>query len=95
MPTLLLSALAAVLALGSAKLIVERALSDNDTNALQLALYLEHLELSLYSEGCNVFTDAQFTAAGFPAGFHSNICVIANVGYPASNEFLVSATDSN
>jgi len=76
---LLLPALAAIVAFVSASPISKRALSDNDINTLQLALYMEHIELSLYSEGCNVFTDAQFTADGFPTGLHSNICVIAGV----------------
>jgi len=76
---LLFLALAAISAFVSASPISKRALSDNDINTLQLALYMEHIELSLYSEGCNVFTDAQFTAGGFPTGFHSNICVIAGV----------------
>ena len=75
----LFPALAAISALVSASPISKRALSDNDINTLQLALYMEHIELSLYSEGCNVFSEAQFTAGGFPAGFHSSICVIAGV----------------
>lgn len=53
----------------SAPLIEKRALSENDTNTLQLALYLEHLEYALYSGGFNAFTDAQYEADGFPPGF--------------------------
>lgn len=53
--------------------------SATDMSVLQLALYLEHLELSLYSGGYNNFTDAQYTAAGFPAGFRENVGVIAQV----------------
>ncbi|KAL9094190.1 MAG: hypothetical protein Q9165_003605 [Trypethelium subeluteriae] len=52
-------------------------LSQNDTNTLQLAHYLELLELNLYTGGCNNFTDAQYTSAGFPTGFRENVCVIA------------------
>lgn len=59
--------------------IVKRALSQDDVSVLQLAHYLELLEYSLYSGGCNNFTDAQFTAAGFPTGFRENVCVIASV----------------
>ena len=53
--------------------------SDADTNTLQLALYLEHLEESLYSGGYSNFTDEQYTAEGFPAGFRENVGVIAQV----------------
>lgn len=59
--------------------IAKRALSQDDVSVLQLAHYLELLEYSLYSGGCNNFTDAQFTAAGFPTGFRENVCVIASV----------------
>lgn len=55
-----------------------RALSDNDTAVLSLALYLEHLEYALYSGAYETFSDADFTAAGFPAGFHDNVGVIAS-----------------
>lgn len=47
---------------------------------LPQALYLEHLEQSLYSGGFNNFTDAEYEAAGFPAGFRENVGVIAEVG---------------
>ena len=59
--------------------IQKRALSTNDTNTLQLALFLEQLELHLYSGGCDNFTDDQYTAQGFPTGFRENVCVIAQV----------------
>jgi len=58
-------------------IIEKRALSENDTNTLQLALYLEHLELQLYTGGFENFTDAEYTAQGFPAGFRENVGVIA------------------
>ncbi|KAL8830028.1 MAG: hypothetical protein Q9191_001667 [Dirinaria sp. TL-2023a] len=48
-----------------------------DENVLQLANYLENLEFALYSGGYEKFTDAQYTAAGFPAGFRENVGVIA------------------
>lgn len=51
--------------------------SSTDESVLQLALYLEHLEFSLYTGGFNNFTDAQYTAAGFPPGFRENVGVIA------------------
>ena len=50
-----------------------------DESVLQLALYLEHLELSLYTGGYEKFTDAEYTAAGFPPGFRENVGVIAQV----------------
>ncbi|KAL9584605.1 MAG: hypothetical protein Q9212_002010 [Teloschistes hypoglaucus] len=48
-----------------------------DESVAQLALYLEHLELSLYTGGYKNFTDAQYTAQGFPPGFRDNVGVIA------------------
>ena len=57
-----------------------RAISAADTSVLQLALYLEHLEFHLYTGGYENFTDAEYTAAGFPAGFRDNVGVIAEVG---------------
>lgn len=53
--------------------------SVTDESVLQLALYLEHLELALYTGGYENFTDAEYTAAGFPAGFRENVGVIASV----------------
>lgn len=53
------------------------SLSANDVTVLQLALYLEHLETSLYSGGYANFTDAQYTAAGLPAPFRKHINVTA------------------
>ncbi|KAI4170934.1 MAG: hypothetical protein LQ343_004592 [Gyalolechia ehrenbergii] len=49
-----------------------------DASVLQLALYLEHLELNLYTGGFVNFTDADYTAAGFPPGFRENVGVIAD-----------------
>lgn len=53
--------------------------SDTDASVLQLALYLEHLEQSLYTGGYENFTEAEYTADGFPAGFRDNVGVIAQV----------------
>lgn len=53
--------------------------SATDESVLQLALYLEHLELALYTGGYENFMDAEYTAAGFPAGFRENVGVIASV----------------
>lgn len=50
--------------------------SMNDESVLQLALYLEHLELSLHTGGFDNFTDAQYTAAGLPPGFRENVGMI-------------------
>ena len=58
--------------------------SATDESVLQLALYLEHLEHALYTGGYENFTDAEYTAAGFPAGFRENVGVIAQVCYLAS-----------
>ncbi|KAL8931704.1 MAG: hypothetical protein Q9211_006783 [Gyalolechia sp. 1 TL-2023] len=51
--------------------------SATDESVLQLALYLEHLEHNLYTGGFQNFTDAEYTAAGFPPGFRENVGVIA------------------
>ena len=53
--------------------------SVTDESVLQLALYLEHLELALYTGGYENYTDAEYTAAGFPPGFRENVGVIASV----------------
>ena len=50
-----------------------------DESVLQLALYLEHLEQSLYHGGFDNFTDAEYAAQGFPPGFRDNVGVIAQV----------------
>ncbi|KAI4271016.1 MAG: hypothetical protein LQ337_006312 [Flavoplaca oasis] len=52
--------------------------SATDVSVLQLALYLENLELNLYTGGFVNFTDAEYTAAGFPPGFRDNVGVIAD-----------------
>ncbi len=53
--------------------------SATDESVVQLALYHEYLEFVLYSSGYDSFTDAQYTAAGFPVGFRENVGVIASV----------------
>ena len=73
--------------------------SATDESVLQLALYLEHLELALYTGGFENFTDAQYTAAGFPAGFRENVGVIASVSSPTTSPSaevvkLTGASDS-
>lgn len=79
----LLSSLACLATLSSASPLEKRqslslsSLSANDVTVLQLALYLEHLESSLYSGGYANFTDAQYTAAGLPFPFRKNINVTA------------------
>ena len=57
------------------------AKSTTDESVLQLANYLENLEHELYTEGYERFTDAEYTAAGFPPGFRENVGVIAQVWY--------------
>lgn len=54
------------------------ALSANDVAVLQLALYLEHLETSLYSGGYANFTEAQYEADGLPFPNRQNINVTAS-----------------
>jgi hypothetical protein len=68
-----------LLALTSSAPVQKRALSADDESVLQLALFLEHLEFTLYTEGYDNYTDAQYTAEGFPEGFRENILVIAEV----------------
>ncbi|CAD6591156.1 MAG: hypothetical protein ASARMPRED_005243 [Alectoria sarmentosa] len=63
--------------------------SATDESVLQLALYLEHLELALYTGGYVNFTDAEYTAAGFPAGFRENVGVIAS--HEATHSATISA----
>ena len=53
--------------------------SQQNVNVLDLALYLEHLEQSLYTGGYTNFTEEQYQAEGFPAGFRDNVAVIADV----------------
>ena len=77
--SLALAAAVAAPLVAAAPVIQKRALSANDTNTLQLALYLEHLEFNLYSGGYANFSDAQYAADGFPPGFRENVGVIAQV----------------
>jgi len=53
-------------------------LSAADESVLQLALFLEHLEYNLYTGGYEAFTEAEYEAAGFEAGFRDNVAVIAS-----------------
>jgi hypothetical protein len=71
--------------------IQRRALSQNDIIGLQLASYLENLELSLYTGGCEGITDVQWIAAGFPGTFQQDVCAIAEVS--PSHDGIVSITD--
>ncbi|KAI9742158.1 MAG: hypothetical protein M1818_004058 [Claussenomyces sp. TS43310] len=52
-------------------------LSANDTAVVSLALFLEHLEFHLYSGGFNDFSESDYRAAGFPAGFRDLVGVTA------------------
>lgn len=61
--------------------------SATDVSVLQLALYLENLELNLYTGGFVNFTDAEYTAAGFPPGFRDNVGVIADVSIVPLNHW--------
>jgi hypothetical protein len=71
--------------------IQRRALSQNDIIGLQLASYLENLELSLYTGGCEGITDVQWIAAGFPSTFQQDICAIAEVS--SSRACILPITD--
>lgn len=53
------------------------SLSQSDMNVVELALFLEHLEYNLYTEGYENFTDAQYSQYGFPAGFRDGIGLTA------------------
>ena len=53
-------------------------LSASDVSVLQLALFLEHLEVSLYSGGYANFTDAQYEVDGFDATYRENVGIIAS-----------------
>lgn len=52
-------------------------MSTNDITVLQLAHYLENLEYNLYSGGFTNYTDAQYMAAGFPAGYRDQVGITA------------------
>lgn len=69
-----------------------RALSQNDIIGLQVASYLENLELSLYVDGCERIDDAQWLAAGFPSTFQHDVCTIAEVSLHQRQQYLVSDT---
>ncbi|KAI4183616.1 MAG: hypothetical protein L6R41_005296 [Letrouitia leprolyta] len=68
--------------------------SATDESVLQLALYLEHLEQSLYTGGFENFTDAEYTAAGFPPGFRANVGVIADHETTHANTISTILTDA-
>jgi len=76
--TLSLAALASASPLEKRQSLSLSSLSANDVTVLQLALYLEHLEFSLYSGGYANFTDAQYDAAGLPFPFRKNVNVTAS-----------------
>ncbi len=63
--------------------------SPTNEAALQLALFLENLELNLYTGGFLNFTDAEYVAAGFPPGFRENVGVIADVSTCLSSPITV------
>ena len=75
-----------LLALTQAAPLAKRALSENDISVLKLANTLEYLEQTLYSGGYNKFSDAEFTADGFPAGFRDNVGIIAEVRTPHNTQ---------
>ena len=68
-------------------------LSANDESVLQLAVFLENLERTLYTGGYENFTDAEYTAAGFPPGFRENVGVIASVSIPQHPDSLTLADE--
>ena len=76
--TLVLALSLAPAAFAAPTQLVKRALSANDTAVLKLANTLEYLEYTLYSGGHDKFSDADFTSAGFPAGFRDQVGVIAD-----------------
>jgi len=54
-------------------------LSSDDVAILQLALYLEKLEGTLYSKGFNQFNEQQFEMEGFARPFRDNVGLIVKV----------------
>jgi len=52
-------------------------LSSSDMAVAELALFLEHLEFSLYSGGYENFTDEDYLQYGFPEGFRDGIILTA------------------
>ncbi|KAH0365500.1 hypothetical protein KCU65_g6048, partial [Aureobasidium melanogenum] len=76
-PSILLQ-LALTISYTASSPIHRRALSQNDIIGLQVASYLENMELSLYTDGCQHISDAQWLAAGFPSTFQHDICTIAD-----------------
>ncbi|KAI5212532.1 hypothetical protein AUEXF2481DRAFT_255773 [Aureobasidium subglaciale EXF-2481] len=74
--------------------IQRRALSQNDIIGLQLAGYLENLELSLYSGGCEGFTNVQWATDGFPATFQQDVCAIAEQ-QQNQTEFISTTLETN
>lgn len=83
--------LAAAFGLTAAAPLAKRAaLSANDITVLQLALYAEYLESDFYSGACNKYTDADFTAAGFPTGYRDSVCVVA--GHEMTHATTIAST---
>lgn len=74
---LFLTLLLTTILVAAAPSAVKRALSSQDIDILHLAQYLENLEYALFSKGCDDFADAEFTSAGFAAGFRGQVCVVA------------------
>lgn len=70
--------------------IQRRSLSQNDIIGLQVASYLENLELSLYTDGCERINDTQWLAAGFPSTFQHDVCTIAEVSLYQRQQYFVS-----
>ncbi|KAI4241481.1 MAG: hypothetical protein LQ352_007439 [Teloschistes flavicans] len=68
--------------------------SITDESVAQLAVYLEHLEFSLYTGGFENFTDAEYTAQGFPPGFRENVGVIAEHEATHAQTISTILTDS-
>lgn len=64
----------------------QTTLSEDDISVLQLAHYLENLEFNLYTGGFDTFTEADYEADGFPAGFRDGVGVTASVWIPSQTE---------
>jgi hypothetical protein len=73
-----LALLSLVVATVTAAPVSRRAVAVNDTDILQFALTLEHLENVFYKSGITMMNESQFEAAGFSAEYYNNLKYIVH-----------------